>query len=481
MTHPNNLKTLIWTILLSIACGTVYTSAQDSDSEAMSFRVVPPQYPEGMEPEIVPRYLYSSIKGKTLSENQEEDNIILYPDKFRVWTTDTNAVYNVLGNRKFITNALAMGSGEYMVDCAVGDGILGRQLRDSLMNMPQVIRADYFGYTPDGVGYLLKPLLFLGVRLFEEKDSTQLKEITDSLGLRLYRAITFGSGPILRWNVSLKNTKESTTEIAKKLLNTGICERVSNALEIGVINCFTYDPEVSKQWGLYNLDNISKPIENDYTDLAVSLAWNYATGDGIKICVVDDGFDVKNKDLAANIIKCYNPATGSDTIPIPAMHGTGCAGIASAIRNNNYGISGVAPDAKLMLAIHSNTGSSKNQNNSVIFAAKAIEWAWKNGADVISCSWKVEEKEDKEEGYPIKKAISDAVKYGRGGKGCVIVKAAGNDGDSITYPGNIEGVINVGAIDKNMKIWPSSCFGSSLWVVAPGLTYSPWTIQEDSN
>ena len=84
MTHANNLRTLIWTIFLSIACGTAYTSAQNSDSEAMSFRVVPPQYPEGMEPEIVPRHLYHSIKGKTLSENQEEDNIIIYPDKFRV-------------------------------------------------------------------------------------------------------------------------------------------------------------------------------------------------------------------------------------------------------------------------------------------------------------------------------------------------------------------------------------------------------------
>ena len=317
MTHPNNLRTLIWTILLSIACGTVYTSAQNS--EAMSCRVVPPQYPEGMEPTVVHRSFFTSKKFKKLSDEPSYGSqVILYPDKFRVWTTDTNAVYNVLGNRKLITNTLAVDSGKYMVDCAVGDGILGRQLRDSLMNMPQVIRADYFGYTPDDRGYLLKPLLFLSVCLFEEKDSTQLKEITDSFGLRLYPDINISTGtgpaPILWWNVSLENTKESTTEIAKKLLNTGICERVVNALEIGVINCFTYDPEVNKQWGLYNLDNISKPIDNDYTDLAVSLDWNYATGDGIKICVVDDGFDIQNKDLAANIIKCYNPATGLDTL-----------------------------------------------------------------------------------------------------------------------------------------------------------------------
>ena len=83
----------------------------------MSWKVVPPHYPEGMEPEIVPNYLHGSTKGKTLSENQEGDNIILYPNKFRVWTTDTNAVYNVLGNRKFITENLKINNGMYIIDC----------------------------------------------------------------------------------------------------------------------------------------------------------------------------------------------------------------------------------------------------------------------------------------------------------------------------------------------------------------------------
>lgn len=232
MTHANNLRTLIWTIFLSIACGTAYTSAQYPDSEAMSWRVVPPQYPEGMEPEIVPNYLHGSTKGKTLSENQEEDNIILYPNKFRVWTTDTNSVYNVLGNRKFITENLKSNNGMYIIDCYVEDAALGLQLRDSLRNMDQVIRADNFAYNPKS-GYQRQPTLYLYVSLYEEKDSIRLKNVTDSLGIRVYR----DPNPtgIQFWEINIENTKESSTEIAKKLYRTGLCERVINAFATGLM------------------------------------------------------------------------------------------------------------------------------------------------------------------------------------------------------------------------------------------------------
>ena len=231
MTHPNNLKTLIWTIFLSIACGTVYTSAQYPDSEAMSCRVVPPQYPEGMEPEMVPGYLHSSIKERTISENQE-DNLILYPDKFRVWTTDTNALYSVLGNRKFVTENLKINNGMYRIDCCVEEPALGLQLRDSLRNMDQVIRADNFAYNPKS-GYQRQPTLSLYVSLYEEKDSIRLKNVTDSLGLRAYR----DPNPIgiQFWEINIENTKESSTEIAKKLYRTGLCERVINAFATGVM------------------------------------------------------------------------------------------------------------------------------------------------------------------------------------------------------------------------------------------------------
>ena len=180
---------------------------------------------------MVPGYLHSSIKERTISENQE-DNLILYPDKFRVWTTDTNAVYSVLGNRKFVTKNLKINNGMYRIDCCVEEPALGLQLRDSLRNMDQVIRADNFAYNPKS-GYQRQPTLSLYVSLYEEKDSIRLKNVTDSLGLRAYR----DPNPIgiQFWEINIENTKESSTEIAKKLYRTGLCERVINAFATGVM------------------------------------------------------------------------------------------------------------------------------------------------------------------------------------------------------------------------------------------------------
>lgn len=57
--------------------------------------------------------------------------------------------------------------------------------------------------------------------------------------------------------------------------------------------------------------------------------------------------------------------------------------------------------------------------------ADAIEWAWAvAGADVLSNSWSYQIGLVLPE---VEAAISDALTYGRGGKGCVIVFCSGND------------------------------------------------------
>ena len=98
--------------------------------------------------------------------------------------------------------------------------------------MDQVIRADNFAYNPKS-GYQRQPTLSLYVSLYEEKDSIRLKNVTDSLGLRAYR----DPNPIgiQFWEINIENTKESSTEIAKKLYRTGLCERVINAFATGVM------------------------------------------------------------------------------------------------------------------------------------------------------------------------------------------------------------------------------------------------------
>ena len=65
-------------------------------------------------------------------------------------------------------------------------------------------------------------------------------------------------------------------------------------------------------------------------------------------------------------------------------HGNACAGIIGATQNNNQGISGIAPNCRIMpIRIFNSDGSGISSNR----LADAIDFARTNGAHVISNSW----------------------------------------------------------------------------------------------
>ena len=99
------------------------------------------------------------------------------------------------------------------------------------------------------------------------------------------------------------------------------------------------------------------------------------------------------------------------------------------------------------------------------YMARGIRWAYEYGADIISNSW----------GCPaynseIDEAIMDAFRYGRQGKGCVVVFATGNDSTNIiSYPANCnDTILAVGAIDSTGVRATFSQYGTELDLVAPG-------------
>jgi len=143
-------------------------------------------------------------------------------------------------------------------------------------------------------------------------------------------------------------------------------------------------------------------------------------------------------------------------------HGMACGGIIAATQDNNTGISGIAPNSKLMfLKIPDAWGKFTTPD----IEAQAFDFARVNNADVISCSWGG--------GTPtaiLNDAINRAITQGRDGKGCIVVFASGNNGSIISYPGNLPDVITVGAIDRNNNIWSYSNIGSELELVAPSGT-----------
>ena len=184
------------------------------------------------------------------------------------------------------------------------------------------------------------------------------------------------------------------------------------------------------------------------------------TGAGVKIAIVDTGIDYNHPDLAANCVSGKSFVSYTTDPMDDYGHGTHCAGIAAAV-NNDIGVVGVAPGAKLIpvKALNSNGGADFS------WIAQGIIWAADNGADVISLSI----------GYNQHvQSWQDACDYAYYTKGCVVIAAAGNSGnaggnnDCIEYPARYASTIAVGATTQSDGRASFSSTGPALELVAPG-------------
>jgi subtilisin family serine protease len=232
---------------------------------------------------------------------------------------------------------------------------------------------------------------------------------------------------------------------------------------------FTFDTFYNNQWGMKNTGQYGAVYEG--IDVNAEEAWTIMTSNNIKTAIYDHGFEMNHPDLLGNTFGTgYDANTNSSPAWVRGSHGTACAGITGAVQNNNLGVTGIAPNVDLVsISINLQFSDTPAQ------LANGFNWARTNGVDVISNSWG---------GYApssiIDNAITDALALGRGGLGCVIVFAAGNENNTnIRYPGNSNpDILVVGAMSpcgerKNPSScdgegW-GSCFGTELDVVAPGV------------
>ena len=269
-----------------------------------------------------------------------------------------------------------------------------------------------------------------------------------------------------------KNAKLNAMEMSRLFYETGFFE--FSEPNFIVFNAFqSNDTYFSEQWPL---KNVGQNGGVNGVDIEAERAWTIALGTNIKVAVVDTGVDLTHPDLQANILLpgYEHPSSGNGNGAAMTTfdnHGTACAGIIGAIKDNNKGIAGVAPNCKIMPARITNSASNGFNSN---WAATAIDWAWENGADVISNSW------GNGSAYqPITDAINRATSQGRGGKGCVVVFATGNNNTTVGYPASIDGVLAVGAMSPcgerkkpnscDGEYWWGSNYGDKLDIVAPGV------------
>jgi subtilisin family serine protease len=120
----------------------------------------------------------------------------------------------------------------------------------------------------------------------------------------------------------------------------------------------------------------------------------------------------------------------NDVMANTPFHGTHCAGIIAAARNNNKGMDGVADNVRIMMVRAVPDGDEHDKD-----IALAIRYAVDNGAKVISMSFG-------KDFSPQKYWVDDAFRYAEQ-KGVLLVHAAGNDAKNVDTADNFPNPIYV--------------------------------------
>ncbi|HEX8551233.1 MAG TPA: S8 family serine peptidase [Abditibacteriaceae bacterium] len=225
------------------------------------------------------------------------------------------------------------------------------------------------------------------------------------------------------------------------------------------------DPMFTSQWHLRNTGQNSGLAG---ADIKAVPAWDITRGSSsVTIAIMDDGVDRTHEDLGgARMLAGYDFVDG-DSDPSPEVgdgHGTACAGVAAASHNNSLGVSGMAPNCKILpIRI---IGDSTVEDEADAFAYAAAQ-----GADILSNSWGPSDGLGIQQPMPdvVSNAINAAATTGRGGKGCIILFAAGNGSESADLDGysSHPNVISVAASTNQGQHSGYSDYGNSVDVNAP--------------
>lgn len=212
--------------------------------------------------------------------------------------------------------------------------------------------------------------------------------------------------------------------------------------------------------------------------IRANLAWDTQKGNAtVKIAIMDTGINVAHEDLAANIwvnpgeipnnnvdddgngyiddVNGYDFAYNDGNPDDVHGHGTGCAGLAAGVQDNNLGITGVAPGCKLVAVKAARDDGYFFDSANV----PALVYCGDMGFKVVSMSFYSDE---------VTPAERDAIDYAWS-HGVLPVAAAGNDSQVLPYyPAAYDNTLAVAATNTNDNKAGFSNWGSWVNVAAPG-------------
>lgn len=212
------------------------------------------------------------------------------------------------------------------------------------------------------------------------------------------------------------------------------------------------DPRYNEQW--------------NFALIGMEQAWERSTGKGAVVAVIDTGCAFEREgdipvasDLKeTKFVKAYDFVNHKKRAYDDHGHGTHVAGTIAQSTNNGHGVAGIAYEATIMpLKVLSAQGSG-----SVADIAEAIEYAAKNGANIINMSL----------GGPRGNAVMRRACTFARDRGVTIVCAAGNSGrQGVGYPAAYPECIAVSSVGPSGNLAFYSSWGEQVAIAAPGGEY----------
>jgi subtilisin family serine protease len=226
----------------------------------------------------------------------------------------------------------------------------------------------------------------------------------------------------------------------------------------------TSDKELKKNiklWLRLNKAGLTRSMLDSYTE-EIDARLNYHLNMDLdaRSVIGDNPEDINDSKYGNNIVK------GPD-----ASHGTFVAGIIGAVRNNGFGVDGIADNIEIMVLRIVPDGDERDKD-----VALAIRYAVDNGANVINMSFG-------KDYSPQKSFVDEAAKYAEA-HNVLLVHAAGNDSKNVDVASNfpsdfmldstrVNNWITVGASakddDKHLCASFSNYGVKSVDVFAPGV------------
>lgn len=216
-----------------------------------------------------------------------------------------------------------------------------------------------------------------------------------------------------------------------------------------------------------NLSGVSAPaLVPDKTDTSLNNTWGLKatgvnlspySGKGIKIAVLDTGFDLHHPDFSGRTI-VHRSFVPGETAQDVNGHGTHCIGTAAGPLASPYHPRyGVAHEADIYVGkVLSNSGFGQEG-----WILEGIDWAIKQGCEIISMSLGRSAGLGDQPDILYESAGSQAL-----ARGSLIIAAAGNDSARkhgyiapVNYPANSPSIMAVASVDQAMDVSDFSCGG----------------------